>query len=30
MSTGELKAKGSGRSIEGYNMYEEINKCKNL
>ena len=23
-------AKGSGRSIEGYNMYEEINKCKNV
>ncbi len=22
--------KGSGRSIEKYNMYEEINKCKNL
>lgn len=22
--------KGSGRSIETYNMYEEINKCKNL
>ena len=22
--------KGSGRSIEGYNMYEELNKCKEL
>ena len=23
-------AKGSGRSIEGYNMFEEITKCKEL
>ena len=29
ITNAEDGAKGSGRSIEGYNMYEEINKCKN-
>lgn len=24
------EVKGSGRSIEGYHMYDELNKCKNL
>jgi len=28
ITNAEDGAKGSGRSIEGYNMYEEINKCK--
>lgn len=30
VTNAEDGAKGSGRSIEGYNMYEEINKCKNV
>lgn len=30
ITNAEGGAKGSGRSIEGYNMYEEINKCKNV
>lgn len=30
ITNAEVGAKGSGRSIEGYNMYEEINKCKNV
>lgn len=30
ITNAEDRAKGSGRSIEGYNMYEEINKCKNV
>lgn len=30
ITNAENGAKGSGRSIEGYNMYEEINKCKNV
>lgn len=30
ITNSEDGAKGSGRSIEGYNMYEEINKCKNV
>lgn len=30
ITNAEDGAKGSGRSIEGYNMYEEINKCKNI
>lgn len=30
ITNAEDGAKGSGRSIEGYNMYEEINKCKNV
>ena len=30
ITNAEYGAKGSGRSIEGYNMYEEINKCKNV
>lgn len=30
ITNAEDVAKGSGRSIEGYNMYEEINKCKNV
>lgn len=30
ITNAEEGAKGSGRSIEGYNMYEEINKCKNV
>lgn len=30
ITNAEEGAKGSGRSIEGYNMYEEINKCKNI
>lgn len=30
ITNAEDGANGSGRSIEGYNMYEEINKCKNV
>lgn len=30
MTKGKDMPKGSGRSIEGYNMFEELNKCKNL
>lgn len=30
LTKGEEMVKGSGRSIEGYNMYEEINKCSKL
>lgn len=30
ITNAEDGAKGSGRSIEGYNMAEEINKCKNV
>lgn len=30
ITNAEDGAKGTGRSIEGYNMYEEINKCKNV
>lgn len=30
ITNAEDGAKGSGRSIECYNMYEEINKCKNV
>lgn len=30
LTKGEEIIKGSGRSIEGYNMYEEINKCSYL
>lgn len=30
LTKGEDMIKGSGRSIEGYNMYEEINKCSHL
>lgn len=30
LTRGEEMVKGSGRSIEGYNMYEEINKCSKL
>ena len=30
ITNAEDGAKGSGRSIEGYNMYEEIDKCKNV
>lgn len=30
ITNAEDGVKGSGRSIEGYNMYEEINKCKNV
>ena len=30
LTKGETVIKGSGRSIEAYNMYEEINKCKLL
>ena len=30
ITNAEDGAKGSGRSIEGYNMAEELNKCKNL
>lgn len=30
ITNAEEESKGSGRSIEGYNMYEEINKCKNV
>lgn len=30
ITNAEDGAKGSGRSIEGYNMYKEINKCKNV
>ena len=30
ITNAEDGAKGSGRSIEGYNMYEDINKCKNV
>ena len=30
ITNAEEGAKGSGRSIEGYNRYEEINKCKNV
>lgn len=30
LTDGEESVKGSGRSIEAYHMYEEINKCKDL
>ena len=30
ITNAEDGAKGSGRSIEGYNMAEELNKCKNV
>lgn len=30
MTKGKDMPKGSARSIEGYNMFEELNKCKNL
>lgn len=30
MTKGKDMPKGSGRSIEGYNMFEELNKCKDL
>lgn len=30
LTKAEECVKGSGRSIEGYSMYEEMNKCKNL
>ena len=30
MTKGKDMPKGSGRSIEGYNMFEELNKCKGL
>lgn len=30
LTKGEEGVKGSGRSIDGYNMFEEINKCKDL
>ena len=30
ITNGENQAKGSGRSIEGYDMFEEISKCKHL
>ncbi|MDO4311493.1 MAG: single-stranded-DNA-specific exonuclease RecJ [Eubacteriales bacterium] len=30
LTDGETDIKGSGRSIEGYHMYEELNKCKDL
>lgn len=30
LTKAEEGAKGSGRSIESYHMYEELNKCKNL
>ena len=30
LTKGEEGVKGSGRSIEGYHMYEELNKCKSI
>lgn len=30
ITRGEEGAKGSGRSIEGYSMFEELNKCEDL
>lgn len=30
LTDAEEGAKGSGRSIDGYHMYEELNKCKHL
>ena len=30
LTSGEQGVKGSGRSIEGYHMYEELSKCKHL
>lgn len=30
LTGGESSVKGSGRSIENYNMYEEMNKCSDL
>lgn len=30
LTKGDLGAKGSGRSIEGYNMFEELVKCQHL
>ena len=30
MTGGETSAKGSGRSIESYSMYEELVKCADL
>ncbi|SEW24230.1 single-stranded-DNA-specific exonuclease RecJ [[Clostridium] fimetarium] len=30
LTNAEEGVKGSGRSIDGYNMFEEINKCKDL
>ncbi len=30
LTTGKHGVKGSGRSIEGYNMFEELNKCRYL
>jgi single-stranded-DNA-specific exonuclease len=30
LTDGEKGIKGSGRSIEGYNMFEELTKCKHL
>lgn len=30
LTKGEESVKGSGRSIDSYSMYEELNKCKNL
>ncbi|MDR7856426.1 single-stranded-DNA-specific exonuclease RecJ [Tissierella sp.] len=30
LTNGKEGVKGSGRSIEGYNMYEELSKCKDL
>lgn len=30
VTKGEHNAKGSGRSIEGYSMYEELNRCSSL
>lgn len=30
ITDGEVGAKGSGRSIEGYNMFEELTRCRHL
>ncbi len=30
LTKGEEGVKGSGRSIEGYHMYEELNRCKSI
>lgn len=30
LTKGESSVKGSGRSIEGYNMFEELNQCSHL
>ena len=30
LTDAEERVKGSGRSIDGYHMYEELNKCKEL